>query len=160
MFLAFFDNVKKFANQYFQYFDFINIFVISMWCIYYVRSFIRPDWKRSLFLISILLIEEKTYVHIILIYTVLSLISVRQNVLLINVLIHFNWVTFILAVKFAVKQADNSQNCISKEQWAGSCSFLAPGLKKIGWTDCYKYDMSHHQVFNETLISKKLLSVL
>lgn len=67
MFLAFFDNVKKFANQYFQYFDFINIFVISMWCIYYVRSFIRPDWKMSLFLISILLIEEKTYVHIILI---------------------------------------------------------------------------------------------
>lgn len=63
MFLAFFDNVKKFENQYFQYFDFINI----LWCIYYVRSFIRPDWKRSLFLISILLIEEKTYVHIILI---------------------------------------------------------------------------------------------
>lgn len=157
MFLAFFDNVKKFANQYFQYFDFINIFVISMWCIYYVRSFIRPDWKRSLFLISILLIEKSVCSHY---FDIMSLISDRQNVLLINVLIQFNWVTFILAVKFALNRPTIVKIVYQKSNEPGSCSFVAPGLKKIGWTDCYKYDMSHHQVFNETLISKKLLSVL
>lgn len=127
--------------------------------VYLLRAFVEKTGLKEVFIFNFHPFDWKKSVcsHY---FDIMSLISDRQNVLLINVLVHFNWVTFILAVKFAVKQADNSQNCISKEQWAGSCSFLAPGLKKIGWTDCYKYDMSHHQVFNETLISKKLLSVL
>lgn len=62
MFLAFFDNVKKFANQYFQYFDFINIVV------YLLRAFVYKTGLKEVFIFNFHPFDwKKAYVHIILI---------------------------------------------------------------------------------------------